>query len=447
MSAEFACGQILFNVKNSNLHYMIKETHLRAYITIRKKLIKPSDEIIKITKNVENDVHVERVDRDVNNHITQLERENVNLRERNKVVETDLAFLRVELEEIELKNHDLLNKNSDLDDRIEELYRETHFLEQLKQEIENLKQENRAVKADCEQIDIAKQQLENTLEKRVLEIESLRKKLDKKESVAVLSCKTCEDIAKTGKISRIHTPDHTENSRPSTSMCGKCPYESDDEEDMNIHMNLNHASEHGSKLADVPTTSKCGECDYASGDESDIQKHIQLNYDWKCKVCSTVLQDENSLKDHIKKEHNDSEQKNQEVEVVKCPDCNFTADWNLDDHILDKHNFPCGDCSLIFRSLERLRNHMCKLPIKNPTFGTLYSKSWWDGNGCNPIFCDRKNQEVAWLHHDKCLSKVKTCYLAQNHLAEKDGTFHLEIDKYIIYCEIQWEALASKISK
>ena len=54
---------------------------------------------------------------------------------------------------MEIKNHDLLDKNSDLDDKIEELYRETHYLEQLNQEINKLRSENR-VKADCERMDI-----------------------------------------------------------------------------------------------------------------------------------------------------------------------------------------------------------------------------------------------------------------------------------------------------
>ena len=44
MSEEVPCGQILFNLKNSNLHYLIKETHLPAYITIRKKFRKDLDE-------------------------------------------------------------------------------------------------------------------------------------------------------------------------------------------------------------------------------------------------------------------------------------------------------------------------------------------------------------------------------------------------------------------
>ena len=43
MSAEYATGQILFTIRNSNLHYLTKETHQSVYITIRKKLIKPDE--------------------------------------------------------------------------------------------------------------------------------------------------------------------------------------------------------------------------------------------------------------------------------------------------------------------------------------------------------------------------------------------------------------------
>ena len=40
ISAQHACGQILFSLKNSNLNYLVKETPYSAYITIRKKYIK-----------------------------------------------------------------------------------------------------------------------------------------------------------------------------------------------------------------------------------------------------------------------------------------------------------------------------------------------------------------------------------------------------------------------
>ena len=49
MFTEFACGQILFNVKNSNLHYLINKTHLSVHITLRKKFIKHIEEVENIT--------------------------------------------------------------------------------------------------------------------------------------------------------------------------------------------------------------------------------------------------------------------------------------------------------------------------------------------------------------------------------------------------------------
>ena len=45
------------------------------------------------------------------------------------------------------------------------------------------------------------------------------------------------------------------------------------------------------------------------------------------------------------------------------------------------------------------------------------------------------------------LVQNKTCHLGKNKPKEMEGIYHLEIDEYIIYCEIQWEALAQKISK
>ena len=56
MSEEYACGQILFTLKNSNLHYILKETHLSAQITIKKKFIKQSEDALKNNNIVVNNV-------------------------------------------------------------------------------------------------------------------------------------------------------------------------------------------------------------------------------------------------------------------------------------------------------------------------------------------------------------------------------------------------------
>ena len=43
-SPEFACGQILFCLKTSQLNYVVKETPYSAYITIRKRFVKSAIE-------------------------------------------------------------------------------------------------------------------------------------------------------------------------------------------------------------------------------------------------------------------------------------------------------------------------------------------------------------------------------------------------------------------
>ena len=40
ISPEFACGQVLFGLKMSNLNYVVKETPYSVYLTIRKSFVK-----------------------------------------------------------------------------------------------------------------------------------------------------------------------------------------------------------------------------------------------------------------------------------------------------------------------------------------------------------------------------------------------------------------------
>ena len=39
-SPDFACGQILFGLKRSKLHYLVNKTPYSMYVTIRKKFLK-----------------------------------------------------------------------------------------------------------------------------------------------------------------------------------------------------------------------------------------------------------------------------------------------------------------------------------------------------------------------------------------------------------------------
>ena len=86
-SPDFACGQILFNLKISKLHYVVKETPFSAYITIRKKFITQNNESQETPAD----------------QLPSDKSEVIKLQERNSDLETRLALAKVEFEEMEIK--------------------------------------------------------------------------------------------------------------------------------------------------------------------------------------------------------------------------------------------------------------------------------------------------------------------------------------------------------
>ena len=243
MTAEFACGQILFNLKNSNLHYLIKETHLSAYITIRKKLIRDSIDNAKDDVNVTNEKHLD----------DRIRMENGVLKQEINDLKTILANIEIEKDEVEIKNETLERSIMSLDNKLEMEYNET---KKAKDEINNIKIENEKVNDDLQlkieeivnckealsKLKLANEKLENKLKESeencmMLEnvVNSKEKQISELESkVTKISCENCERNFGT-------TKDLTDpNDIPSTSKCGLCEYESENENDMNIHVKTEH---------------------------------------------------------------------------------------------------------------------------------------------------------------------------------------------------------------
>ena len=88
-SPDFACGQILFGLKLSNLHYIVKETPYSMYVTIRKKFVKDVIEKQNVDTNDENNSEL------------------CILKEKVKDLMTNLALAKVECEKMELKENNL----------------------------------------------------------------------------------------------------------------------------------------------------------------------------------------------------------------------------------------------------------------------------------------------------------------------------------------------------
>ena len=352
----------------------------------------------------------EQADRDIKEHTKQVERENLNLRERNIEVERDLALMRIELEEMETKNHDLLDKNSDLEDKIEELYRETSHLEQLNQEIDNLKCENLKVKTECEDADMMKNNLHSRLVDSEKEIYKLNNFLQECEleikRLKASSAEKCNDCEKRTESLNALEKHVVGQHEPSSDYC---EYKSLKEKNSKENVSSRQLD------VDVPSTSNCGKCERDNTAECDLKAHIELDHEYSCDLC----------------------------------DFRASIRSEIDNHESSHHNFFCEECNNIFRTQNKLKIHTCKLEVVNPECGSLYSKAWLDANGCNSIFCSNLSQEIAVLHSEQCVANTKTCcWIPYTLSVNTDSITHLEIDEYTYenktgYREILWATLSA----
>jgi hypothetical protein len=82
--------------------------------------------------------------------------------------------------------------------------------------------------------------LENAIESRYEKTYKLEKELERFEDEVIVSskpsCEKCESEDKTLNYMKEHDPsEHKDSDMPSSSKCGKCEYESDDEAVMKMH--------------------------------------------------------------------------------------------------------------------------------------------------------------------------------------------------------------------
>ena len=112
-SADFACGQIIFNLKSSKLNYLVKETPYSLYITVRKTFVKEATQNSVINS------------KDVSENDIILRKENNELKEKLNDLKTSYALIQVENEELEDKTESLDRDIILLEDKLEEAYLQT----------------------------------------------------------------------------------------------------------------------------------------------------------------------------------------------------------------------------------------------------------------------------------------------------------------------------------
>ena len=397
-SPDYACGQVLFCIKMSKLNYLVQETPYSVHITLRKKFLN-----VKNANSVNNDIAAEVAETNddeprnsFKEKLVDVEKENKELREKIKDNLHTIEMFRVENEELETKNDDLESEKNQQDDTVEELYRE---ISHLKKSSDNFENENSAVK--------------DKLKKCQAEIQDLKKKNENIKSDSIfLKSKLETSEEKVIELRCILEGYNQEN------YCNKCEYKIET-------LTSVESAESKNGDEDAPSTSKCGQCGYKSDSDDEIKKHIEDNHEIFCNVCDLTFSNKVSLANHTEEKHTSDANKSESVKCITCGS-NFSTE-------------------------EKLKNHLCRVTVKNPTFCNFYTKNWIAVNRCTSVFHRIKKEEIAILHCQDCVSNEKRCgekyplwFPAQED--REDGTWHFEMIKFLKDGRIDWQS-ANKFIK
>ena len=100
--------------------------------------------------------------------------------------------------------------------------------------------------------------------------------------------------------------------------------------------------------------------------------------------------------------------KNAQFPCIFC-ESKFETEDELVVHVRSMHDEKCRKCDLAFKDVTKLREHTCKLNVRNPSQGNCFMENWILADGCVPVINKATITEVATLHCDNCWRKISSC--------------------------------------
>ena len=314
-SPTFACGQVIFSLKMSNLNYIVKETPFSAFITIRKKFIKPVDDSQVAIENhnkheLVNDSH---------------NREIISLKEKNRKLECEIAQSRFDYDENELKCESLKNEKQALEDQIEEVFTEKR---EIKKELKISKQLNSELKESNKKTLSDKDRMFNNLEAKCTKLEIVNK--EKSDETLMLEFTLAN---RDEEIERLKTELDKSNYMTTLGFaCDECAQKFETENDLNAHMKSIHTD-----------SFVCEDCAFAAGNKSDLTVHQEKIHSKYCQDCKFTFVGERKLKKHVCR-----------IKISNpCSGSFYTKDWFEKDHCVrvfdnatktEKYLLHCDHC-------------------------------------------------------------------------------------------------------
>ena len=112
--------------------------------------------------------------------------------------------------------------------------------------------------------------------------------------------------------------------------------------------------------------------------------------------------------------------------------------------------FQCEMCEVAYSTEDKLKQHLCRVTVRNPSFCDLYTKNWILLNRCTFVYHRIKKVEVALLHCNDCTENISRCtekfplwLPAQED--ETDGVWHLDLRKFLKDGRIDWQGMRSYV--
>ena len=107
--------------------------------------------------------------------------------------------------------------------------------------------------------------------------------------------------------------------------------------------------------------------------------------------------------------------------ILKCDECAYSSETEiaLKKHMKTEHEVQCTSCRNSFAGNKKLKNHICKVHVENPTYKEYYMKEWFERDKCIRVFNNNKKEEVIILHSEDCTDISKCADLPENIKDEK----------------------------
>ena len=133
-----------------------------------------------------------------------------------------------------------------------------------------------------------------------------------------------------------------------------------------------------------------------------------------------------------------------------CDQCDFKCESNkgLKIHMGKMHEEECPECNELFGGELKLKTHMCRVHVANPSFKHFYMKNWFVRESCISILCKQQNKEVALLHNEHCTRNCE--YYPQNlailiRVDDENDLIHLKSTCYLESGRVCWQKLTERI--